>query len=149
MARILVFAYGSNLNEKQMRARCPSAKRFTTAVLPGHELVFAGYSYRWGGAVASLVRRPDTRVPGVLYRVLDADLARLDGFEGCPRAYRRRQKLAITPWGRALIVDAYLQPSDALRVYRPSARYFRTVWRAYERLGFDLEPLLKAGLLAL
>ena len=47
------FAFGSNLDQEQMRARCPSAKLLGPAVLPGHALAFAGYSHRWGGAVAT------------------------------------------------------------------------------------------------
>ena len=38
------FAYGSNLDAAQMRARCPSAKLLGAAILDGYRLGFAGQS---------------------------------------------------------------------------------------------------------
>jgi gamma-glutamylcyclotransferase (GGCT)/AIG2-like uncharacterized protein YtfP len=146
MARILVFAYGSNLNERQMRARCPSAARVTRAVLPNHALVFAGYSARWGGAVASLARKRGARVHGLVYRVTRFDLLRLDGFEGYPFAYLRERKAVVTPRGKRLRVHTYFQPESAVRLVGPSLRYFERIWKAYGRLDFDRAPLMRAVL---
>lgn len=139
----LVFAYGSNLDKKQMLHRCPSARFVARAALARHALVFAGFSVRWHGAVASLEHRSDAQVLGVVYRVDTLDLARLDGFEGCPGAYVRKVALATSRRGTRLRVQAYLQP-DHHQVARPSNRYFNTIWRAYERLGFDPRPLFTA-----
>jgi hypothetical protein len=50
------FAYGSNLDAAQMRARCPSAKLLGAAILDGYRLGFAGQSAAWGGGVATVVR---------------------------------------------------------------------------------------------
>jgi hypothetical protein len=36
------FAYGSNLDERQMRARCPEAALLCRATLDNHALVFGG-----------------------------------------------------------------------------------------------------------
>jgi gamma-glutamylcyclotransferase (GGCT)/AIG2-like uncharacterized protein YtfP len=139
-----IFAYGSNLNEKQMRARCPSAARVTRAVLPNHALVFVGYSARWGGAVASLQRKRGTRVPGLVYRVTELDLLRLDGFEGHPFAYLRQRKGVVTPRGWRFRVHTYFQPESAVRLLGPSLRYVETIWKAYARLGFDRALLMRA-----
>ncbi|TET49084.1 MAG: gamma-glutamylcyclotransferase, partial [Dehalococcoidia bacterium] len=38
------FAYGVNLNQKQMKDRCPDSKPLFTAVLPNYKLVFVGWS---------------------------------------------------------------------------------------------------------
>jgi hypothetical protein len=40
--KILYFAYGSNLNEKQMMKRCPAARKLCSASLGGAELGFLG-----------------------------------------------------------------------------------------------------------
>ncbi len=61
MKRTLYFAYGSNLSEAQMRARCPGARPAGRAALHGYRLAFAGYSALWGGAVATAWRRPTCR----------------------------------------------------------------------------------------
>ena len=56
MTLMLYFAYGSNLDEAQMRARCPGARRVARAVLPHHALHFGNWSERWQGSVASVRR---------------------------------------------------------------------------------------------
>ena len=56
------FAYGSNLDAAQMRARCPSAKLLGAAILDGYRLGFAGQSAAWGGGVATVVRDGDENV---------------------------------------------------------------------------------------
>ena len=52
------FAYASNLNQKQMRERCPDSKPVFTATLPHYKLVFLGWSREWHGATASIRLRP-------------------------------------------------------------------------------------------
>jgi hypothetical protein len=86
---VVYFAYGSNLDDAQMRTRCPSAVPGAKATLPRHRLIFCGHCRGWGGGVASLVRDGRSAFAGRLYRLQLADLARLDRFEGCPAAYRR------------------------------------------------------------
>jgi hypothetical protein len=47
---VLYFAYGSNLDEVQMRRRCPQAVLVGPARLLGHRLVFSGW---WPGRSAA------------------------------------------------------------------------------------------------
>ena len=88
----LYFAFGSNLSDVQMRRRCPRAVLIGPAILRGRRLVFAGYSTKWRGAVATILPARGGRVPGLLYRISSADLARLDRFEGAPDIYARRER---------------------------------------------------------
>ena len=140
----LVFTYGSNLDEAQMRSRCPGVRFVSRAELAGYALAFAGYSARWDGAVASLTPAPDSHVVGVVYRLSPYDLVRLDTFEGCPTSYVRVPALVTSRRGTRLSVETYRQPPPHLEVGPPSNRYFNTIWRAYERLGFDPRPLFRA-----
>lgn len=140
----LVFTYGSNLDEAQMRARCPAARFVSRAELAGQALAFAGFSARWDGAVASLTRAPGACVPGVVYRLSLYDLMRLDTFEGCPASYIRVPAVVTSRRGTRLCVETYRQPSPHLELGPPSNRYFNTIWRSYERLGFDMHPLFSA-----
>ena len=80
MGQVLYFAYGSNLDDEHMRSRCASAQPVARAVLPNYALAFGGFSHRWDGAVASVVRARGARVEGLLYRLDDADLRSLDRF---------------------------------------------------------------------
>lgn len=139
------FAYGSNLDETQMRARCASARPIGRAVLPNHALVFGGFSHRWGGAVASVLRAPGASVEGLLYRLEPHDVHALDRFEGCPIAYRRVERIVRDTEGRRRRVMTYLQPEEGFEPWVPAEGYFRVIWRAYARLGFSIPALVAAA----
>jgi gamma-glutamylcyclotransferase (GGCT)/AIG2-like uncharacterized protein YtfP len=145
MRPVLYFAYGSNLDDEQMRARCPSARVVGRATLPGHALTFGGFSHRWGGAVASVLRAKGAAVPGVLYALDPGDVRALDRFEGHPFAYERVVKLVLDEQGRRRRVTTYLQPSEGFEPWAPPQGYFDVLWRAYARLGFDARGLLVAA----
>ncbi len=76
------FAFGSNLDPDQMRARCPGHRVVGMAVLRDHRLVFPLYSETWGGGVASVQLAHTQSVWGIVYDVDEADLANLDRHEG-------------------------------------------------------------------
>lgn len=75
------FAYGSNLNKKQMMERCPDSKPVFTAILPNYKLVFAGWSRQWRGGVASIKSFRGDRVRGAIYEVSEQCLRQLDRYE--------------------------------------------------------------------
>jgi gamma-glutamylcyclotransferase (GGCT)/AIG2-like uncharacterized protein YtfP len=140
----LAWAYGSNLQVAQMRARCPSAELLEPAVLRQARLVFRGYSARWGGAVATLVWDPASVVYGALYRLEPADLARLDVFEGAPFVYERIRVSLCDVYGRRRRAQAYVRTKGG-RARAPAPRYLTTILRAYDALGFDAAPVLRAA----
>ena len=141
----LAFTYGSNMDEGQMRSRCPGARVEARAVLCNYALAFGGFSHRWGGAVATVVRAPGARVEGLLYRLDDADLRTLDRFEGHPFAYERVLKVVVDENGRRRRAQVYVQPEDGLEPWAPPPGYLGVLWRAYARLGFDTRPLALAA----
>lgn len=143
MKRALYFAFGSNLDERQMRERCPSAKAGPRATLDGHRLVFRGASRRWGGGVATVVRDPERHVEGRVYTLDHADLERLDRFEGCPGAYSRVSRVVRFRNGRRARVHLYVFV-DGLQVNPPSKQYFAVIARAYRKLALEPTPLLVA-----
>lgn len=144
MKKVIVFAYGSNLDDQQMRARCASARIEARAVLPNHALAFGGFSQRWGGAVASVVPEPGARVEGLIYRVTPPDLRTLDRYEGSPFAYERIVKLVTDERGQRRRAQIYRQPAETFEPWLPQPDYFRVLLRAYDRLGFDVAPLATA-----
>ncbi len=79
---ILYFAYGSNLDCGQMRARCPSAQFVCCAVLKDHVLAFTRDSLKRGCGVADVIPQMGHDVWGVIYQIEDQDLAALDKSEG-------------------------------------------------------------------
>jgi gamma-glutamylcyclotransferase len=145
MRMTLYFAYGSNLDEEQMRARCPTARRAARATLRGHALTFGGYSHRWNGAVASVRRARGAEVEGLLYE-LDSDaLTALDRFEGYPFAYERVLRYVVDEHGRRRRAQIYLQPAAGFEAWSPAGEYLALIARAYRRLGFDRRSLAIAA----
>lgn len=140
----LYFAYGSNLDPEQMRARCASARPFALATLPRHQLVFRGASAHWGGAVASLRRAKQGAVRGVLYAMRSLDLLALDRFEGHPFFYERYLRTVIDDHGARWQAHVYILPTSRARVGAPAERYLRVIADAYRRHGFDSRALRRA-----
>lgn len=137
------FAFGSNLDTAQMKARCPVAVPLGPTVLRNHALRFAGWSERWGGSVATVERSPGARVPGLLYRIGHQDLAALDRIEGCPWVYERVQRQVFDEQGARRLAHVY-QLVDA-EPGEPSHDYLRVIRRAYQTLGLDETELLRAA----
>jgi hypothetical protein len=75
------FAYGSNLNDKQVLARCTNPKVVAVAKLPDHQLAFFGYSAIWDGAEESIVPAPGQDVWGVIYELTPSDKDKLDDWQ--------------------------------------------------------------------
>lgn len=78
---MLYFAYGSNMNLRQMAWRCPGARALGPARLPGWRLTERTF--------ADIDRDPASEVWGVLWDITPDHLRTLDRYEGCPRLYRR------------------------------------------------------------
>ena len=79
---MIYFAYGSNLDIRQMTQRCPGARATGTAQLAGHRLCFPRRSMVRDCAVVSIEPSPGSVVWGVTYDLASEDLKRLDSREG-------------------------------------------------------------------
>jgi hypothetical protein len=104
---MLYFAYGSNLDPRQMAERCPRSPVVAVARLDGHRLTFPRRSPIRRCAVASIEPFAGGIVWGVLHRLHDEDLVRLDAREGhFPDRpdENRYDRLGIpVPFGREMI----------------------------------------------
>ena len=83
------FAYGVDLNKKQMLASAPESKPRFIATLPNYKLTFSGYSRKWRGGCITIALSRGDKVIGGIYEVSEKDLRRLDKFEDCPGKYDR------------------------------------------------------------
>ena len=75
------FAYGSNFSHEQMVRRCPDSKPGFIASLTNYNLIFAGWSRKWRGGVASIKRAGGEKVIGAVYEISERDLRLLDRME--------------------------------------------------------------------
>ena len=81
-SRHAVFCFGSN-GIDQLRERCQNERLVAVkACLPNAVRVFAGWSSRWHGGVASVVPMSGQTVQGSIVYLNAQELSLLDGFEG-------------------------------------------------------------------
>lgn len=86
---VLYFAYGSNMNQAQMRERCPGAKLLGAAELKDYKLAMTVYSPIRLCGCADVIQSPGDSVYGLLYQLTREEQNSMDSFEGVPIYYRR------------------------------------------------------------
>ena len=79
---MLYFAYGSNMDWRQMRKRCPSAQFLSVALLRDHRLAFTRFSRSRECGVADAVAEEGAEVWGVVYQIAETEIGILDKCEG-------------------------------------------------------------------
>ena len=124
------FAYGSNLDRKQMAERCPGCRPRFTASLPNYRLIFVGWSRRWRGGTASIQPSRGDKVLGGIYELADRDLPRLDRCEGHPDVCDRLKVTVFRDTGDPVeaITYIYKKPPEE---NRPSPEYLALIRQGY------------------
>ncbi len=128
------FAYGSNLNRKQMLERCPDSKPKFTATLPNYKLIFVGWNRQWRGGVASIKSFRGEKVPGAVYEVSDRDLRRLDSYEGYPGNSNRLNVTVFSEDGEPIQAITYIKTGQAEET-KPSPEYLSIIRQGYREWG--------------
>lgn len=127
------FAYGSNLNRKQMRERCPDSNPMFTATLSNYKLVFVGWFRRWRGGVASIKPFRGDRVRGAIYEVSEQCLRRLDRYES---DYNRFKVTVLGEDSEPIEAITYIKAGQ-LEETQPSKEYLAIIqqglrdWRLF------------------
>ncbi len=124
------FAYGSNLNKKQMLERCPDSKPLFVATLRNYKLVFVGWSRQWRGGITSIKPFRGERVLGALYELSDRDLRRLDSYEGYPGSYNRLKVTVFDEDGESVEAITYIKSEQAEEI-QPSKEYLSIIQQGY------------------
>lgn len=130
------FAYGSNLNIRQMIHRCPKAKPVCRYTLEGFRLVFRG--------VADVVEDENSVVHGALWRITDECERSLNKYEG----YRVSQlglyvKRHLVD-GDKRIMFYVMNPYRGLKINPPSPTYYGTIMEGYDDFRISRWPLIKS-----
>lgn len=81
-------AYGSNLNIRQMRYRCPEARIIGTSWIKDYHLLYRGSK---SGSYLTIEPMKGAKVPVAIWEVTEADEARLDRYEGYPNFYYKKE----------------------------------------------------------
>jgi len=131
-------AYGSNLNTRQMKMRCPDAREMGTTELPGWRLMFKGSK---SGNYLTIEMEDGYTVPVAVWAVSETDEQNLDRYEGFPTFYYKRELevgLRDAETGKRRMVSAfvYIMHEDR-KLGRPTERYMACCREGYEHFGFD------------
>ena len=125
------FAYASNLNQKQMRERCPESKPMFVATLPNYKLVFVGWAREWRGAKASIRLFRGEKALGAIYDVSEQCLKRLDRYES---SYDRLKVTVFDEDNQPFEAITYIKSGQA-EEGKPSAEYLSIIQQGYRDWG--------------
>ncbi len=145
MEKRYYIAYGSNLNVRQMRWRCPSARIIGISELRDWTLLFKGSKT---GSYLTIEQEAGGRVPVAVWEVSEKDEAALDRYEGYPVFYYKKEMMLDiigirTGKVRRRRVFVYIMHEDC-PVGVPARGYVDTCLEGYHDFGFDTGILFDA-----
>ena len=136
MPETLYFAYGSNINLKQMARRCPAAQVVGPVTLENYELAFRGSGF------ATIVPKKGSVVHGLLWSITPFCEQALDRYEGYPRHYTKEPVTVRGADGREASVMAYVMAEEWSRhPALPSETYYGIIRRGFEENGLPVGSL--------
>ena len=125
---MLYFAFGSNLNQKQMKRRCKDSKYIGCYSLKNYKLVFRNYFL--GGGVADIQKDKNSTVLGAIYKISKKDEKELDVYEDYPKTYIKKYFKLL---GKKVMF--YYMPKKTMHV-PPSKRYLNLIIQGYKDCGY-------------
>jgi len=125
----LYFAYGSNMDSKQMNRRCPENRLIGNATLPGYRWIITRRGY------ASVVPSQQDAVEGVLYEISETDEAHLDQYEGVGSGCYVKEMVRILHNGEIVHAMIYIDPVDEEGA--PKKEYIRRINDAVRDAGLS------------
>lgn len=132
-------AYGSNLNTRQMRYRCPDARVVGTAIIKDYRLLFKGSQ---SGSYLTIEPCKGSSVPVAVWSVTTADELSLDRYEGYPNFYYKAD-MKICVKKKKLNAFVYIMHEER-PLGLPTSSYYRICLDGYNYFGFDTATLEKA-----
>ena len=139
MSKRLYVAYGSNLNIRQMKYRCPTAKLYGTGVIENYELQFKGHPE---SAFATIAPKEGASVPVAVWKIQPKDEQSLDRYEGYPSHYFK-QDVPVQLDGEEVSAMVYIM-NLKMDFGIPSSGYYGTVYQGYQDCGLDVTVLNQA-----
>ena len=125
---MLYFAFGSNLNQKQMKRRCRDSKYIGCYSLKNYKLVFRNYFL--GGGVADVEKKKNSSVLGAIYKISKKDEIELDIYEDFPKTYIKKYFRLL---GKKVMF--YYMPKKTKPI-PPSKRYLNLIIQGYKDCGY-------------
>lgn len=140
-------AYGSNLNMRQMKFRCPGALAVGTGFIKDYELLFKGSKT---GSYLTIEEKKGSSVPVAIWKVDGNHERALDRYEGYPSFYYKKEiEIDFISIERKqphrVKAFVYIMHEDRC-LGIPSKEYLQVCLEGYKTFGFSckyLEDALK------
>ena len=144
-AKRFYIAYGSNLNIRQMRMRCPGARVIGTSEVRDYELLFKGSKT---GSYLTIEPKAGASVPVAVWEVSEQNELALDHYEGFPDFYYKAEMVLPIKGIRSgkvrrRRVFVYIMHEER-SLGLPSARYVQVCREGYDAFGFGQRYLTDA-----
>ena len=134
---MLYFAYGSNLNWRQMlEERCPGSKFITKYNLYGYKLIFSNHNPTSIFGHANIEKNKNSKVPGAIWNITSKNEKVLDVYEGVPTYYQKQ----YIKWNKKKVL-VYIQNNFVKK--KPSSSYLHTIIEGYKNCDLELTYLKK------
>jgi gamma-glutamylcyclotransferase len=133
MNSVCYFAYGSNMLRRRLQARVQSVDFCGVAVLSGYALAFHKVS-KDGSGKCDVISSTGGSVYGALFKVNEADLLKLDEYEGNGKGYERRAVQVHELSGGIVDAHAYMA-TNIDPTLRPYTWYKRHVLEGAQDVG--------------
>ena len=125
----LLFCYGSN-NPEQLAERLGRKNlKLDMAFTKGYRRVYRGWSKRWKGGVATLLKKKDALCFGLVCEVDSRDIKVMDMYEGGHQNAYKRQKITV-------YVGEDFEPMEAIAYFAiskeknsPSTAYLKAIYK--------------------
>ena len=109
------FAFGSNMNKERMVDRNAEFSEMLKGILKEWKLVFNKINSKKNGAgFANIEPEKDSVVEGIIYKVNEETLQKLDRFEGVPDHYFRKNMMVENDQGEFVNCVTYLANSSKI-----------------------------------
>lgn len=132
-------AYGSNLNLRQMKSRCPYSKLVGKSLLNDYRLVFKGSNNQ---GYLTIEKSEHSLVPIGIFEITDFDEYQLDLYEGFPTFY---SKETIQVYLDGKLIEGIIYIMNPYYSYAlPKIEYIEVCKEGYQNLGFNINLLTQA-----
>ncbi len=142
---VYYFAFGSNMNKERMIERKAEFTEMQKGILKDWKLVFNKINSRKEGAgFANIMPKVGSIVEGIIYKVDEETLQKLDRFEGVPNHYNRKTMEIESKDNEMINCITYLaNPSKTDDSRKPEKWYLNHLLKGEEYLSKEYFSDLK------
>lgn len=131
---MLYFAYGSNLNKRQMRRRCPAAVALGRYTLKDWRLVFR--------TVADIIPDAGAKVAGAVWEITAECERSLDAYEGVASGMYRKELIKVETTEGPMDCLVYVMNSTGIAP--PPETYLEAIKQGFKDFTIPLKTLREA-----